>query len=111
MKTDTCLIFNEVEMLWGEKIIFYLLTVFLSLSLFGVVGQIVGNVFVGQKAVKVQMIQIILKDKSNESVFAAFTFSKAVRWTLGGQFCPLGCVLDTPDKQPCDAGQQRIFVF
>lgn len=47
MKTDTCLIFNEVEMLWGGKIIFYLLTVFLSLSLFGVVGQIVGNVFVG----------------------------------------------------------------
>lgn len=31
----------------GGGIIFYLLTVFLSLSLFGVVGQIVGNVFVG----------------------------------------------------------------
>lgn len=46
MKTDTFLIFNGVEMLWG-KIVFYLLTVYLLLSLFGVVGQIVGNVFVG----------------------------------------------------------------
>lgn len=61
-------------MLWGKKIIFYLLTLYLLLSLFGAVGQIVGNVFVGQKAVKVQMIQTILKDKSNERVFAASHF-------------------------------------